>query len=77
MITLETILESTDNFYRNNIQIGSTVLVAEKKNYRNGKLTKGKVERILTNKSRHPRGIKVRLKNGIVGRVQKIIKRAN
>lgn len=74
MITLETILESTDNFYRNNIQIGSTVLVAEKKNYRNGKLTKGKVIKILTNKTKHPRGIKVRLDSGIVGRVQKIIK---
>lgn len=73
MITLETILESTDNFYRTNIQIGSTVLVAEKKNYRNGKLTEGKVAKILTNKSRHPRGVKVRLENGIVGRVQKII----
>ena len=74
MITLQTILEESNNYYRDNIKIGSTVLVAEKKNYRNGKLTKGKVEKILTNKRRHPRGIKVRLDSGIVGRVQKIIK---
>jgi uncharacterized repeat protein (TIGR03833 family) len=36
-----------------------------------GKLTEGIVKDILTNSSVHPHGIKVRLENGIIGRVQK------
>ena len=59
---------------RSHIRIGSVVLVAEKINYSNGKLTKGTVSQILTNKPNHPRGIKVRLEDGTVGRVQKILK---
>ena len=50
-----------------------TVVVIEKKNYKNGKLTKGKVKKILTNKRNHPRGIKVMLDDGTVGRVQDIL----
>ena len=45
----------------------------EKQNQRNGKLTEGIVERILTGSQNHPHGIKVRLTGGIVGRVKEII----
>lgn len=73
MITLNNLYEVCTHTYRKNIKIGSTVLVIEKKNYKNGKLTKGKVKKILTNKRNHPRGIKVMLDNGTVGRVQDIL----
>lgn len=72
MITLDSILIES-NTHRMKIRVGSLVLVIEKKNYKNGKLTKGRVAKILTNKQFHPRGIKVRLESGIVGRVQKIL----
>ncbi|MFC4767588.1 YwbE family protein [Effusibacillus consociatus] len=39
----------------------------------NGKRTRGVVKDILTNSSFHPHGIKVRLDDGQVGRVQEII----
>ncbi|MEG1462169.1 MAG: YwbE family protein, partial [Anaerorhabdus sp.] len=39
---------------------------------RSGKLTQGIVSRILTNSHNHPRGIKVMLEGGIVGRVMVI-----
>jgi uncharacterized repeat protein (TIGR03833 family) len=43
-----------------------------KKDQPTGKLTHGKVARILTSSSNHYRGIKVMLEDGQVGRVQKI-----
>ena len=43
-----------------------------KKDQPTGKLTHGKVKDILTSDSFHPRGCKVRLEDGQVGRVQKI-----
>ena len=58
---------------RNNLRSGTKVMVVEKQNQQSGKLTEGVVKDILTNSSIHPRGIKVRLTSGIVGRVQKII----
>lgn len=58
---------------RNNIKIGSKVLVVEKHNQRSGDLTEGYVDRILTNSKNHPHGIKVKLEDGIVGRVKEII----
>jgi uncharacterized repeat protein (TIGR03833 family) len=64
--------EKPANMQRSKVQIGGHVLVAEKKNYKNGILTKGIVKEILTSKPFHTRGIKVRLDNEIVGRVQKI-----
>ncbi len=57
---------------RKNIQIGSEVEIVEKHNQRTGELTDGVVERILTNSSFHPHGIKVRLETGEVGRVKHI-----
>lgn len=62
-----------DGTVRNIIKIGSKVLVVQKQDQRSGKLTEGVVMRILTNSMNHPRGIKVMLEGGIVGRVQKIV----
>jgi len=41
-----------------------------KEDQRSGKLTEGVVQDILTNSPEHPHGIKVRLTNGLVGRVK-------
>lgn len=57
---------------RSNIKIGIKVMVVQKQDQRTGKLTEGIVKRILTNSQNHPRGIKVMLEGGIVGRVQQI-----
>lgn len=51
---------------------GLTVWIVLKKDQHTGKLTKGIVKDILTTSSTHPHGIKVRLQNGLVGRVQKL-----
>jgi len=50
------------------------VEIVLKKDQRTGKRTRGIVKEILTNSSYHPHGIKVRLQDGQVGRVQEIIK---
>jgi len=62
-----------DGKNRNNIKLGIKVMVVQKQDQRTGELTEGIVERILTNSSTHPHGIKVKLVGGIVGRVQKIL----
>lgn len=59
---------------RSEIKIGTRVMVVKKEDQRTGKLTEGIVAKLLTNSSVHPRGIKVMLENGIVGRVQEIKK---
>ena len=58
---------------RSNIKPGARVQVVQKQDQRTGKLTEGIVKDILTKSSTHPHGIKVRLTNGIVGRVKNII----
>ncbi|MGL5797384.1 MAG: YwbE family protein [Cetobacterium sp.] len=58
---------------RNNVKAGIKVLVVKKEDQRTGKLTEGVVKDILTNSSTHPHGIKVRLTDGTVGRIQNII----
>ena len=58
---------------RKNIRPGVAVKIVQKQHQRTGQLTEGVVQDILTNSAVHPRGIKVRLINGIVGRVQEII----
>lgn len=55
---------------RSEIKIGGGVWVIEKKNYGTNDYTQGFVEKILTSKNNHPRGIKVKLRDGTVGRVQ-------
>ncbi len=59
---------------RSNIKPGNIVSIILKRNQKNGKLTKGTVKQILTNSPTHPHGIKVRLVDGKVGRVQIIHK---
>lgn len=49
------------------------VNIVLKQDQRSKKLTKGIVKDILTNSSFHPHGIKVRLQDGQVGRVQEIL----
>ena len=58
---------------RKDIQAGVTVDIVLKADQRTGKLTRGVVKDLLTNSQTHPRGIKVRLTDGQVGRVQAII----
>jgi uncharacterized repeat protein (TIGR03833 family) len=58
---------------RSNIKPGARVQVVQKQDQRTGKLTEGVVKDILTKSSIHPHGIKVRLTNGIVGRVKKVL----
>ena len=58
---------------RSKISLGITVEIVQKQDQRTGKLTEGKVKRILTSSQVHPHGIKVELDNGKIGRIQKII----
>jgi uncharacterized repeat protein (TIGR03833 family) len=58
---------------RANIKPGMQVLIILKKDQRTGYLTEGIVKDLLTSAPRHHRGIKVRLQDGQIGRVQKII----
>ena len=55
------------------VKIGSEVEVILKADQKTGALVRGIVAEILTNSSFHPHGIKVRLEDGQVGRVQNII----
>jgi len=58
---------------RDDIRLGMEVLIVLKEDQGTDNLTKGIVKDILTNASFHPRDIKVRLKEGRVSRVQKIL----
>jgi len=57
---------------RKNIKTGLRVAIIQKHHQGTGELTEGVVADILTNSANHPRGIKVRLETGEVGRVQEI-----
>lgn len=58
---------------RADIKYGLNVGVVLKEDQTTGRLTYGKVQKILTNSPTHPRGIKVRLNTGEVGRVKEIV----
>ena len=58
---------------RKNIRAGMRVAIVLKQDQRTGKQTVGIVKDLLTNSSNHPHGIKVRLTDGQVGRVQEIL----
>jgi uncharacterized repeat protein (TIGR03833 family) len=62
----------TDGRNRKDIHLGINVSIVLKQDQRTGKLTEGVVKEILTKSAFHPHGIKVRLADGQVGRVQKI-----
>ena len=64
----------SDGRNRGTIKAGIEVDIVLKKDQRTGALTRGIVKDILTNSQTHPHGIKVRLTDGQVGRVQQIIK---
>ncbi|TLT01778.1 YwbE family protein, partial [Aliarcobacter cibarius] len=55
---------------RINVKAGLKVNIVLKADQRTNKLTQGIVKDILTNSPSHPHGIKVRLQDGQVGRVQ-------
>ena len=57
---------------RKNIKPGAKVKIIQKQHQRTGQLTEGIVKDILTNSPSHHHGIKVRLDNGIIGRVQEV-----
>ena len=58
---------------RENIKPGMKVLIVLKKDQKTGTLTEGVVKDLLTKVTKHHRGIKVRLEDGQIGRVQQII----
>jgi uncharacterized repeat protein (TIGR03833 family) len=66
-------MEMQSNNQRSQIRPGIRVKIVLKQHQRSGKLTEGIVKNILTSSSNHPHGIKVRLIDGKVGRVQSII----
>lgn len=57
---------------RSDVHRGRRVAIVQKADQETGKLTQGVVRDVLTNSAVHPRGIKVRLETGEVGRVQVI-----
>lgn len=58
---------------RKNIRAGMQVAIVLKQDQRTGKRTVGIVKDLLTNSNFHPHGIKVRLTDRQVGRVQEIL----
>ncbi len=62
-----------DGTQRKNIIPGARVKVVQKPHQRTGQLTEGIVKDILTSSAVHHRGIKVRLTDGTVGRVQQVL----
>ena len=58
---------------RSAILPGMSVDIVTKAGQRSGKVVRGIVQEVLTTTSFHPHGIKVRLTDGQVGRVQMII----
>ena len=62
-----------DGTIRADIYPGLKVAIVLKKDQRTGKQTEGIVRDLLTKSPKHHRGIKVRLEDGQIGRVQKIL----
>ena len=60
---------------RAQIRRGLRVAIVQKADQESGALTEGVVREILTSSPTHPRGIKVRLESGEVGRVRRILSR--
>ncbi len=50
---------------------GDKVFIIQKKDYGSDDYVEGVVKDVLTSRTDHPRGHKVRLTNGVIGRVQK------
>ncbi len=58
---------------RSDIRPGQRVAIILKKDQQTGNRTIGIVKNILTSSAFHPHGIKVRLEDGQIGRVQEIL----
>ena len=63
----------SDGRVRRNVTVGAEVLIVLKRDQRTGRLTRGVVKDILTRSANHPHGIKVRLRDGRVGRVKEVV----
>ena len=59
---------------RAEIKYGMNVGIVLKEDQGTGYITYGKVQKVLTNSSVHPHGIKVRLNSGEVGRIKEFVK---
>lgn len=66
-------MSSLNGQSRQAIRAGLLVDIVLKQDQRTGKTTRGVVKDILTNSPNHPHGIKVRLQDGQVGRVKRIV----
>jgi len=62
-----------DGTIRSSIRLGSRVIIIQKHHQHTSEMTQGIVQEILTSATVHPRGIKVRLTTGEVGRVQHVM----
>lgn len=62
-----------DGKQRKDVKPGIKVGIVLKTDQRSGKISEGIVKDILTNAAFHPHGIKVRLTDNRVGRVQQIL----
>ena len=69
-------MTQNDATQRSAILPGMSVDIVTKADQRSGKVVRGIVKEVLTTTSFHPHGIKVRLTDGQVGRVQMIINRS-
>ncbi len=58
---------------RDEIQTGLRVAIVLKQDQRTGRTVEGVVKEVLTRSATHPHGIKVRLNDGRVGRVARVI----
>ena len=58
---------------RKSLKVGMYVAIVLKKDQMSGDLTEGEIKQILTKSEFHPRGIKVKLLDGSVGRVMEIL----
>ncbi len=73
-LELEEKINPMSEIKRGDIKIGDQVRIVLKRDQRSNKLTEGTVKEILTKSAIHPHGIKVRLENGLVGRVKGLMK---
>ncbi len=62
-----------DGTVRSRITPGTRVSIVQKADQGTGRRTEGIVRDILTRSPTHPRGIKVRLETGEIGRVQEVL----
>ena len=62
-----------DATHRVVVKPGARVRIIQKQDQGSGRLTEGIVADVLTKSLTHPRGIKVRLVGGVVGRVKEVL----